>query len=266
VGVDDRQPDPETAPSANVYTVSPGHFQVMDIPLLSGRALLPADDERAPRVVVISKGLARRIAPDGDVLGRHASVPVLQPVRRALVALDPSLSLGDAASIEDLVGRQTFSRRGLTTLLAAFAALALGLAALGLYASLAYTVLQRRAELAVPIALGARAGAVLRLVLSEGVLTTAVGRALGVAGSLALGRPLEHEIFGIESRDPVTLILICVVLAAVAVGASAVPGLRAVRTDPALTRCVSRATAAAPRPSHLLAGALEGGVTAGTRS
>ncbi len=133
----------------------------------------------------------------------------------------------------DVITAQGGQRRGLTVLLGAFAVFALGLSALALYASLSYTVVQRRAELAVRMALGAGTRSILRLVVAEGVLTAVVGAAGGVAASLALGRVLQNQVYGVATTDPVTLVAISVVLALTVVAACVAPALRAIRTDPA---------------------------------
>jgi ABC-type antimicrobial peptide transport system permease subunit len=123
-------------------------------------------------------------------------------------------------------------RRGLTILLGVFAIIALGHSALAQYASLSYTVVQRRAELAVRMAIGASGRSILRLVVGEGLSTAAAGAVLGVFASLALGRVLRNQLYGVGTSDPVTLVAIAVVLALTAVAACAIPGLRAARTDP----------------------------------
>jgi putative ABC transport system permease protein len=113
-----------------------------------------------------------------------------------------------------------------------FAVFALGLSALALYASLSYTVVQRRAELAVRMAIGANSRSIVRLVVGEGLSTAAIGAAFGVVGSLALGRVLRNQVYGVGTSDPATLAAIALVLALTAVAACAIPGLRAARTDP----------------------------------
>jgi putative ABC transport system permease protein len=86
----------------------------------------------------------------------------------------------------------------------------------------------------VRIAVGASTRSILRLVVAEGAITAAAGIAAGVAASLALGRVLQNQLYGVASTDPVTLITICVVLALAVLAACLSPGLRATRTDPAL--------------------------------
>jgi putative ABC transport system permease protein len=84
------------------------------------------------------------------------------------------------------------------------------------------------------MAVGASAPSILRLVVSEAVVTAGVGVVIGAAASLALGRVLASQLYGVGTTDPTTLIAISLLLTIAAVGACAVPGLRATRTDPAL--------------------------------
>jgi ABC-type antimicrobial peptide transport system permease subunit len=157
---------------------------------------------------------------------------MVEPVRRAVASIDPSLALSGIESMTETVADAAGQRRGLTVLLGVFAVFALGLSALALYASLSYTVVQRRAELAVRMAIGANSRSIVRLVVGEGLSTAAIGAAFGVVGSLALGRVLRNQVYGVGTSDPATLAAIALVLALTAVAACAIPGLRAARTDP----------------------------------
>lgn len=159
---------------------------------------------------------------------------MFEPVRRAVAGVDPELALSGMESLTDLIAEETSQRRGLTALLGAFAIFALGLSALGMYASLSYAVAQRRSELAIRMAVGANTRSILRLVVGEGLVTTAVGVAVGAVASVALGRVLANQLYGVGTADPLTLVAISLVLAVAALAACAVPGLRATQTDPAL--------------------------------
>jgi putative ABC transport system permease protein len=163
----------------------------------------------------------------------RAEASMYTPIRQAVATVDPNLALG-LESVNDLIAGETAQRRGLATLLGAFATFALALSALALYASLAYAVVQRRAELALRIAIGASARSILRLVIGEGLATAAIGVVLGVAASLALGRVLANQLYGVGTGDPVTLVSISFVLTVAAVVACLIPALRASRTDPGL--------------------------------
>ena len=159
---------------------------------------------------------------------------IIEPVRRAIARVDPALALFDVTPLSDVIASYGAQRRGLSVLLGSFATFALCLSALALYASLTYTVMQRRSELAVRIAVGANSRSILGLVVTEGLLTAMAGVAVGVLASLALGRVLENQLYGIGPTDPGTLATISLVLVVAAIAACLVPGIRAARTDPAL--------------------------------
>lgn len=118
------------------------------------------------------------------------------------------------------------------TLLALFAGLALGLAALGVYAVMSCTVEERRSELAIRVALGAGPARLVWLVASQALSTAAVGAAGGLVAALALGRIIEGLLFEVGPMDPWALGLAVVGLLVVAVAASALPGRAAVLVDP----------------------------------
>ena len=117
-------------------------------------------------------------------------------------------------------------------MLGAFATLALGLAAIGIYGVMSYSVTRRNRDIGVRVALGAQSRDIFRLILGEGLTLTAVGLAAGVAASLALSRLLAGLLFGVTATDPVTFFAATIVLMLVAFLASYVPARRAARLDP----------------------------------
>ncbi|HET9402055.1 MAG TPA: FtsX-like permease family protein [Candidatus Acidoferrales bacterium] len=119
-----------------------------------------------------------------------------------------------------------------STLLGFFAAMALVIAAIGIYAVLAYSVNQRTREIGVRIALGAETGNVLRLVVKEGMFVALAGIAIGLLGGLAMGRALSSLVYGVPVNDPYTFAGVALMLAAVALAACAIPARRASRVDP----------------------------------
>ena len=119
-----------------------------------------------------------------------------------------------------------------TTLLAAFAGIALLLAALGIYGVLAYFVSQRARELGIRLALGAKPAALFRMVISQGMRPVAVGAVLGLAGAAAITTLMQSLLFGVTPVDPAAYGVATAALIAIAVGACAVPALRATRVDP----------------------------------
>lgn len=122
--------------------------------------------------------------------------------------------------------------RALAAMLALFGILALGLAAVGLYGLIAYSVERRRREIGVRLALGARHGDVTRMIVNEGLRLAGIGIALGLVGSLAAGRVVAAALFGVQPHDPLTLGAAAFVFVAIAVLASLLPARRAVRLDP----------------------------------
>ena len=154
-------------------------------------------------------------------------------IRRIVAGLDAALPVSGLQTMSDVMGDAMARARFLTTLLAAFAGLALLLAAVGTYGVMSYAVTQRRSELGIRMALGAQASSVQRLVLSEGLRLAAVGLALGIGGAWVLAGILESMLFNIDARDPVSFILGPILLAIVAVAACWIPARRATRVDPA---------------------------------
>jgi putative ABC transport system permease protein len=155
-------------------------------------------------------------------------------IRGIVHELDPTVPIHDIASLNELVARTTARHRFVLNLLGIFAALAVLLAAIGLYGVVAFTVSQRTRELGVRMALGARPSDVLRLIARSGVAVLGVGLAAGVAGALLLVRFLESQLFGVSSRDPWTLAISATLLASVTVAAHWFPARRAMRVDPAV--------------------------------
>jgi ABC-type antimicrobial peptide transport system permease subunit len=128
--------------------------------------------------------------------------------------------------------RSLANRRSPALLSIAFGFVALFLSAIGIYGVLAYLVTQRTKEIGIRVALGSGPWAVFQLVLREGLLLVATGLLVGGAGSFALGRALESQLFGVTASNPIVLFLVSAVLAVVAVAACALPARRATRIDP----------------------------------
>ncbi|HKC25836.1 MAG TPA: FtsX-like permease family protein, partial [Thermoanaerobaculia bacterium] len=152
--------------------------------------------------------------------------------RREVRALDPSLPVASMTTLEDVVSRSVAKPRFYATLLAAFAAVALLLAAVGLYGVIAYGVARRTREIGVRVALGARPKDVLALVVGDGARLLGAGLLIGLALALAATRLLRGLLFGVSPSDPASLAGVSALLAAVALLACALPALRASRVDP----------------------------------
>jgi predicted permease len=157
---------------------------------------------------------------------------IMGPLRRAVAEVDPSVPLYDLGTMQGRVIESLAQSRFTTMLLTAFGALALILAAIGVYGVISYGVAQRTQEIGIRVALGARRGDVLAMVVRHGAVLAAVGLAVGLAGALLLSRLLGSLLFRISPTDPPTFATGVVVLTAVAVLAAALPAMRAARTDP----------------------------------
>jgi putative ABC transport system permease protein len=154
-------------------------------------------------------------------------------LRRVLASLDRNLPLSEVRTLEDVVSEGLAERRFAMSLFGAFSALSLALAALGLYAVISYTVVQRRQEIGIRMALGARAEHVLRSVLRQGLALSAAGVAIGALAALWLGQFLSGLVFGVGTTDPATFAGVALLLVLTALVASLVPALRATHLDPA---------------------------------
>lgn len=157
---------------------------------------------------------------------------VLPSVRAAVASLDASLPVANVRTMEQVFGRSVARPRFLMTLLLVFAAVALFLAAIGIYGVLSYAVAERTNEIGIRMALGADRSAVLRLVVGQAMTLAGTGVALGLVGSAALSRLLASLLFGVTATDPLTFALVPLLLALVALAASTVPAARAIRVDP----------------------------------
>jgi putative ABC transport system permease protein len=153
-------------------------------------------------------------------------------VQREVHAMDPHVPLENASSVDDLIDQSLWMMRIAAGLLAVFGALAIALASVGLYGLIAYSVNQRRRELSVRMALGADRGAVLRLVVREGMTLVAIGIAVGVGLSLAISRALASLLLGIGATDAVSFATAGVLLTSVALFGTYLPARRASRFDP----------------------------------
>jgi predicted permease len=152
--------------------------------------------------------------------------------RAQVAGVDRDLALTQTTTLEDVVDTSMADAKFRTTLLAVFAGIALLLAALGIYGVLAYFVSQRSRELGIRLALGARPGALFRMVVGQGLRPVAVGSAIGLAGAVAVTTLMQSLLFGVTPVDPAAYLVAASALGAIAVAACAVPALRATRVDP----------------------------------
>jgi len=157
---------------------------------------------------------------------------MVSAVSNAVHASDPDMPLRDILSMDDMVAKSLSPQRFNMLLLGAFSALALLLAAVGIYSVLSYSVKRSVREIGIRLALGARLANVLRQVVFEGMKPAMLGVAIGVAGALALGRVLSGLMFEVKPTDPLTFLAVTVLLSAIALLASIIPAYRATKVDP----------------------------------
>lgn len=282
------RPPEENKYAGELFTVSPGYFETMRIPLLRGRTFLPGDRADAPGVVIVDRVFAKAIWPDEDPLGqrlrvgadppdssgrlvvgivehvKHSGVhlesgiifylpaaqgpedfgtvvarteidpwDVLPAVRREAEALDPTVLFDEWLTVGRRLERNRDPQRLMAILLGLFAGLAVLLAAVGIYSVVAYAVAERRGEIAVRMALGARGGDVTRHVLRQGLGLAFLGVTAGL-GLAALGaRLLASYLYATDPYDPVTWIVLAVLVGCGMLLVCAVPAWRASREQPA---------------------------------
>jgi putative ABC transport system permease protein len=153
-------------------------------------------------------------------------------VRQAVASLDPDLALSELSTMEQRIAGVTARPRVSVIVLGSFAVTALLLAALGIYGVVSYGVLQRTRELGIRMALGAGRGAVLSMVLRQGMTPVVAGLAAGVAVAWAAARVLRSLLFEVGTTDPVTFLAVTLFLSGSALLACYLPARRAARADP----------------------------------
>ena len=165
---------------------------------------------------------------------RSASAPtgLVSAVSNVVHDVDREIPLRDILTMDDLVANSVTQQRFNMLLLGAFAALAVLLAAVGIYSVLSYSVKRSVREIGIRLALGARVGDVLRMVVLEGMKPTMLGVVVGTVGALALGRALSSLVYEVKPTDPLTFAAVILLLAAVALLATIIPAYRAAKVDP----------------------------------
>jgi putative ABC transport system permease protein len=277
--------------AAGYRTVTPNYLQTLGVPLLRGRLLTPADNDKAPAVVVINAAMAAKYFPNENPLGkrlqlgatpendvptmeivgvigdvrpglgvdpqtemylpyrqadlilpvfqlsvvlRTAADPQLQTaaLRSALAEIDPNQPLVRVRTMEDNMAATVAQPRFRTWLIGIFAAVALVLAAVGVYGVMSYTVTQRTGEIGIRVTLGAQPEDVFKAIVGEGLRLALAGVAIGTVAALALTRLLQSFLFGISAYDPITFLGVAMLLTMVAAAASFFPARRATLVDP----------------------------------
>jgi ABC-type antimicrobial peptide transport system permease subunit len=170
----------------------------------------------------------------GDLVVRATGKPeaLVGSVRTVLRSVDPGVPLYQVTTLDALVGETLARDRFTAVLLETFSAVAVLLAAVGIFGVFAGDVAQRRKEIGVRVALGAPATGVIRLVMRRAMTRAALGIALGGAGAVVAARAMASLLFGVGAADPVSFVSVALLLLAVAVGATLIPAVRAARVSP----------------------------------
>lgn len=268
-------------------SVTPGFFEAMKIPVISGRTFDRRDRQDGERAVVLSERLARQLWPDGTAVGKRiywggndgptrtvigvvgdiqdvqleaearpmlyvahqqvempgmtmivrtpgSAAALAAPLRDLVRQIDPTLPAPTVQDIESGRAVSVAGPRFNLWLLGTFAAIAVVLAATGVYGMLAFTVVQRRREIAVRLALGADPTDIRRLVLRSGLRLAIAGVAAGAGLALAVTRVLSSMLFGVEPTDPLTFAAAALTLLAIAALACYLPARHASHLEPGL--------------------------------
>jgi putative ABC transport system permease protein len=191
---------------------------------LQGELLVPFDQHQRYHVPITQRYLVMRSKGDPAV--------AVQQLRRLVAGMDDSQPLNNVATMDQLILRSMTSQRTLMFLITTFAVLALALAAIGIYGVLSFWVNQRTHEIGIRLALGADQKNILSVVLREGIKLTMIGLVIGVPLAMGLTNLLPNVPYGVSRHDPVTFVVIALILGAVATLACYIPARRAAKVDP----------------------------------
>jgi predicted permease len=219
IGQQIRRGGPDSPPFTIVGVV--GTINAIDLgqPVLKERIYYPVAQQPRPAMALTVK---TGVDPQS----------LIAQVRAMVQAIDPEQPIADVRTMEQWVSQSLEQRRTPTLLLALFGSVALVLSAIGIYGVLAFGVAQRVRELGIRQALGADRGAILTLVLRQGLTTAGIGIVLGVAFSIALSRFMQTMLFGVGTRDPLVFVGVTALLFSVALVACYIPARRATQVDP----------------------------------
>jgi predicted permease len=181
---------------------------------------------------------AAQVVPRGMTLAIKTATSdpaaILPALRKELTRIDPAMPLADVRTMPERMALSLTSRRAAMLLAVFFGAVSLFLSAVGIYGVLAYLVTQRSREIGIRVALGSTTAGIFRLVLREGAGLVTTGLTLGLAGTAALRRALESQVYGLGVMYPAVIALVMTILGIVALAASALPARRATQLDPVI--------------------------------
>ena len=190
---------------------------------------------RRPEAPIAYLPDAQHLIPDGPTFALKASGDMAQlpdEIRRAVHEMEPTLPVTRIRTYREQIGQQLSMERSLSVLASAFGAVALLLAAVGLYGVVAFAVARRTAEMGVRLALGASRGAVLKLMLMDSAKVVVPGACVGMAAALAATRYVKSLLYELKPTDPITILAATLLLLAVATIAAYIPARRAAGIDP----------------------------------
>ncbi len=292
---------PKSAPGespAGVYRiVTPGYFQAMRLPLLSGRDIAATDAANAPGVVIINERAAAKFWPGENPIGKRVTFDddrtnpqtwltvigiaknakqsdwtakifpevylaafqnkqfigdpgshfayitlvvrttgdpgsLASAVKDTVWSFDRNLPVSEVVTMDGVVAEANAEPRFEMLLLGVFAAVALALAAVGIYGVMSYSVTRRTHEIGIRVSLGASRANILLLVVRQGMALALVGSAVGIAGALVLSRLMTKLLYGVLPNDPITFGAVAILLMFIALVATYIPARRAMRVDP----------------------------------
>jgi predicted permease len=220
---------PNTDPVGQYFYDGSDNFEVIGV----ARATKYRDLREEPRMTMY-RPLAQEYSPGMNLLARTALSPTAMnaTIRAQLGSLDPALPIFGVRTLPEHIGRSLYVERMQSALLSLFGLLALALTAVGLYGVMSYTITRRTREIGIRMALGAQRGAVLRLVIGQGMGLTLMGMVIGAGAAAASARLIESRLYNVKTSDPITFAVTVLLLIAGALLACWVPARRATKVDP----------------------------------
>jgi putative ABC transport system permease protein len=197
-----------------------------------GRIKVHGFDETESPIVYLSQAQVKRTNLVLFVRAENGIRSLENPIREIVASIDPAQAMFEVRPMIDRVQETWASQRLLSSLLLVFAALALGLATIGLYGVLSYTTAKRFREIGVRMALGAEPWQIRRLILRHGMVLLAIGGGIGIACAIVLGRVMRSFLFEVGAVDAQVFVFVCAGLTAATLAASWIPARRASRVDP----------------------------------